>query len=79
MVRQKMVRVNIDILGISEIKWVHLIQMIILSTTVGKNTLEEMEYPLIINKESETQYFAAISKMKERSLFISKANHSISQ
>ena len=65
MVRQKMVRVNIDILGISEIKWVHLIQMIILSTTVGKNTLEEMEYPLIINKESETQYFAAISKMKE--------------
>ena len=44
-VKQKMVRVNIDILGISEIKWMHLIQMIILSTNTGKNTLEEMEYP----------------------------------
>ena len=37
-VKQKMVRVNIDILGISEIKWMHLIQMIILSTNTGKNT-----------------------------------------
>ena len=39
-------RVNIDILGISELKWtrmVHLIQMTIISTTVGKNPLEEMQ------------------------------------
>ena len=37
----------IDILGISELKWtgewVNLAQMTIISTTVGKNPLEEME------------------------------------
>ena len=35
-----------DILGHSELKWtewVNLIQMSIISTTVGKNSLEEME------------------------------------
>ena len=42
---------NINIIGISELKWmgmgwVHLIQMTILSTTVGKNPTEEMEWPL---------------------------------
>ena len=40
-----MVRVNVDILGISEAKWMNLTQMNILSTNMGKNTLEEMEYP----------------------------------
>ena len=43
-----MARVNIDILGISELKWrgrVNLIQMIIISTTVGKNPIEETEWP----------------------------------
>ena len=45
MVKQVMARVNSDILGISELNgWerVNLIQMIIVSTTVGKNPLEEM-------------------------------------
>ena len=46
-VKQEMVRVNINILGISELKWTgtgefnsddHYI-----STTVGRNPLEEME------------------------------------
>ena len=32
-----MARVNIAILGISELEWVNLIQMTIISTTVGKN------------------------------------------
>ena len=43
-VKQEMARVNI--LGISELKWtewVNLTQMTIISTTVGKNPLEEME------------------------------------
>ena len=43
---QEIARVNIDILGISELKWmgiVNLIQMTIISTTMGKNPLEEME------------------------------------
>ena len=45
MVTQETRRVNIDILGISELEleWLNLIQMTIKSTTVGKNPLEEME------------------------------------
>ena len=48
MVKQEMARVNINILGISELKWMgmgefnsdeHYI------TTVGKNPLEKMELP----------------------------------
>ena len=45
-VKQEMATVNIDILGISELKWTrmaNLIQMTIISTTVGKNPLEEMK------------------------------------
>ena len=46
MVKQEMARVNISNLGISKLKWARradLIQMTILSTTMGKNPLEEME------------------------------------
>ena len=42
-VKQEMARVNINILGINGLEWVNLIQMTIISTTVGKNPLEEME------------------------------------
>ena len=45
-VKQEKARVNIDISGIIELKWtgwVNLIQMTITSTTIGKNTLEEMK------------------------------------
>ena len=43
-VKQEMARVNVDILGISELKWtglewVNLTQITIISTTVGKNPL----------------------------------------
>ena len=52
-ITQEMARMNINILGISELKWtgvhsvesVNLIEMTIISTTVGKNPLEEMEQP----------------------------------
>ena len=43
---QEMARVNVDMLGISELnglEWVNLTQMTIISTTVGRNPLEEME------------------------------------
>ena len=45
-VKQEMTRLNINIWGISELKWwewVNLTQMTFISTTVGKNPLEEME------------------------------------
>ena len=56
-----MERVNIDILGISELnglEWVNLIQMTIISTTAGKNSSWS-------TKKSERQYLGAISKMTE--------------
>ena len=45
-VKQEMARVNVNILGISELnglEWVNLIQMTIISISVGKNPLEEMK------------------------------------
>ena len=42
-VKQEMARVNVDILGISEMEWVNLTQMTIISTTAGRNPSEEME------------------------------------
>ena len=47
-VKQEIASVNIDTLAISELKWmewVNLIQMTIISTSVSKNPLEEMEEP----------------------------------
>ena len=58
-VQQEMARVNIDILGISELKWTgmgeynsddHYIYHL------GKNPLEEIEQPSQSTKESEMQY-----------------------
>ena len=45
-VKQEMARVNIDILGISALRWTRIGEfnsITIISTTVGKNPLEEME------------------------------------
>ena len=45
-VKQEMARVKIDVLGISELKWtgmVNVTQMTLISTTVSKNPLEEMQ------------------------------------
>ena len=45
-VQQEMAKVNIYILGISKLSWTgwaNLNQMTIISTTAGKNPLEEME------------------------------------
>ena len=44
-VKQEMARLNINILGVSKLKWtewVNLTQMTIISTAVGKNPFEEM-------------------------------------
>ena len=45
-VKQEMARVKINILGISELKWTGMGEfnsMTIISTTIGKNPLQEME------------------------------------
>ena len=67
-VKQEMARVNVDILGTSELKWtgmVNLTHMTIISTTAGRNPSEEMECPSWSKKESEMQYLDPISKMTE--------------
>ena len=64
-----MARVNVDILGISELKWTgmgeFITQMTIISTTVGRNPSEEMEWPSWSTRESEMQYLDATSKTTE--------------
>ena len=81
-VRQEMARVNVNILGISELKWTgmggfnsddHYIYY------CGQESLRRNEVAIMVTKESEMQYLDAISKMTESFLFVSKANHSISQ
>ena len=64
-VKQEMARVNVDILAISELEWVNLTQMTIISTTAGRNPSEEMEWPSWSTKESKMQYLDAISKTTE--------------
>ena len=47
-IKQEKARVNTDILGISELKWTGMSEFNsddIKSTTVGKDPIEEMEWP----------------------------------
>ena len=64
-VKQEMARVNVDILGIRELKCTGMGEfnsMTIISTTAGRNPSEEMKWPSWSTKESEMQYLDAISK-----------------
>ena len=80
-VQQEMARVNIDILGISELKWTgmgkfnsddHYIY------SFGQESLRRNGVALIVKKRVGNEYLDAISKTTELSLFVFKANHSIS-
>ena len=67
-VKREMARVNVNILGISEMKWTGMGEFNSddhISTTAGRNLSEEMEWPSWSTKESEMQYLDAISKMTE--------------
>ena len=79
-VKQEMARVNVDILGISELKWTgtgelnsddHYIYY------CGQESLRRNGVAITVNKSPK--YLDAISKTTEWSLFVSKENHSISQ
>ena len=65
-VKQEMARVNVDTLGISELKWAgmgkfnsddHYIHL------CGQESLRRNGVALIVNRESEMQYLGAISEM----------------
>ena len=67
-VKQKIARVNVDILGISELKWIgmgefnsddHYIY------NCGQESLRRNGAAIIVSKESKMQYLDAISKTTE--------------
>ena len=67
-VKQEMARVNIDILGISELKWTGMGEFNSddhYTYYCGQDPSEEMEQPSWSTEESEMQYFNAVSKMTE--------------
>ena len=77
-VNQEMARVNIDILGISELKWTGMGEFNSDNHYIyycGQESLRRNGVAIIVNK----RVWNAVSKMTEWSLFVSKANHSISR
>ena len=67
-VKQEMARVNIDILGISELKWTGMGEFNSDDHYIyycGQESLRRNEVALMSTKESEMQYLDAISKMTE--------------
>ena len=73
---------NVDILGIRELRWTGMGEFNLDDHCIydcGQESLRRNGVDIMVNKESEMQYLDAISKMTEWSLFVSKANHSISQ
>ena len=83
-VEQEMARVNVDILGIRELRWTGMGEfnsddhyIYYRGQESPKETLRRNGVAIIVTKESEMQYLDAISKTTEWSLFVSKANLSI--
>ena len=75
-----MARVNVDILGISELKCTGMGEFNSDDHYIyycGQESLRRNGVAIMVNKESKMQYLDAISKTKECSLLVSKANHSI--
>ena len=80
--KQEMARVNINILGIHELKWTRMGKFNSddhYTYYYGQQSLRKNGLALIVHKRIQMQYFSAIFKMTEWSLFISKGNQSISQ
>ena len=63
-----MARVNVDILGISELKWTGMDEFNSDDHCIcycGQESLRRNAVAIIVNKESEMQYLDAISEMTE--------------
>ena len=81
-VKQEMPRVNIDILGISELKWTRMGKFNSDDHYIyycGQEFLRRNGVALIVNKRVWNAVLGYNLKMTEWSLFISKAKHSLSQ
>ena len=67
-VKQEMARVNVNILGISKLKWTRMDEFTSDDHYIyycGQEFLSRIGAATIVNKKSETQYLDAISKMIE--------------
>ena len=68
LVKQELARVNVDILGISELKWTEMGEFNSDDHYIyycGQESSEEMEWPSWSIKEFEMQYLDAISQTTE--------------
>ena len=67
-VKQEMARVNVNILGISELKWTGMGEFNSDDQYIyycGQEFLRRNGVAIIVTKESKMQYFVAISNMTE--------------
>ena len=67
-VKQEMARVNVDILGISELKWTGMCEFNSDDHYIyycGQESLRRNGVTIMVKKESEMQYLDAISKTTE--------------
>ena len=81
-IKQETARVNVNILGIRELKWTGMGEFNSDDHYIyycGQESLRRNGVALIVNKRVRNAVLHAISKTTEGSLFVSKANHSISQ
>ena len=81
MVKQEIERVNVDILGISKLKWIGMGEFNSDDQYIyycRQESIRRNGVAIIVNKRSKMQYLDAVSNMTEWFLFVSKANHSVS-
>ena len=80
-VKQEMTRVNVNILRSSELRWTGMCDFNSDDHYIyycGKESLRGNGVAIIVKKRIRMQYLDAISKMRESSPFVYKANHSVS-
>ena len=82
-VKPEMARVNIDILGISELKWTGMGEFNSDDHYIyycGQKSIRRNGVAIMVNKRVQNAVLGCnLKKKTELSLFISRANHSISQ
>ena len=80
-VKQEMARVSVDILGISELKWTGMVEFNSDDHYIyycGEESLRKNGVTFIVNKTDQNTEIGC-NLQNDRMIFVSKANHSISQ
>ena len=82
MVKQEMARVNVNILGINKLKWTGMDEFNSDGRYIyycGQESLRRNGVAIMVNKRVRNAVLGYNVKNKKLSLFVSKANHSISK